>query len=116
VYPPDYKDFILVFPVGSGVRPVYVVVSSQAGDFSHHPAPNGLTAFPDAEKVKSKTNVKGGGAERKRWKDRKGRNYEWDSMHGTVEIYDKQGKHLGEFNPDTGAQLEEAISKRRTTK
>ena len=27
VYPPEYKDFILVFPVGSGVKPVYIVVS-----------------------------------------------------------------------------------------
>jgi hypothetical protein len=24
--------------------------------------------------------------------------YEWDSLHGAVEIYDKQGKRLGEFN------------------
>ncbi|APV41134.1 toxin [Pseudomonas frederiksbergensis] len=116
VYPPEYKDFILVFPADSGIKPVYIVVSTRAGDFAHHPAPKGLAAFPDAVKVKSKTNVKGGGAERKRWKDRKGRIYEWDSMHGTVEIYDRQGKHLGEFDPETGVQLEKALSKRRTNK
>jgi hypothetical protein len=28
VYPPDYKDFILVFPVGSGVKPVYIVINA----------------------------------------------------------------------------------------
>lgn len=116
IHPPEYKDFILVFPVGSGVRPVYVVVSVRPGDFTHHPAPKGLIAFPDAVRVKSKTYVKGGGAERRRWKDRKGRIFEWDSMHGTVEIYDKQGKHLGEFNPETGARLEVAKPNRSTNK
>ncbi|MBO0495583.1 S-type pyocin domain-containing protein [Pseudomonas sp. Marseille-Q1929] len=27
IHPPEYKDFILVFPVGSGVRPLYVVMN-----------------------------------------------------------------------------------------
>lgn len=27
IYPPEYKDFILVFPPGSGVQPLYIVVS-----------------------------------------------------------------------------------------
>ncbi|PMY60282.1 MULTISPECIES: S-type pyocin domain-containing protein [Pseudomonas] len=27
IYPPEYKDFILVFPPGSGVRPLYIVLS-----------------------------------------------------------------------------------------
>lgn len=116
IHPPEYKDFILVFPVGSGVRPVYVVVSVRPRDFTHHPAPKGLIAFPDAIRVKSKANVKGGGAERRRWKDRKGRIFEWDSLHGTVEIYDKQGKHLGEFSPETGARLEDAKPNRITNK
>ncbi|WP_253509121.1 MULTISPECIES: colicin E3/pyocin S6 family cytotoxin [Pseudomonas] len=43
--------------------------------------------------------VKGGGQKRKRWKDRKGRIYEWDYENGRVELYDKQGKHLGDFPP-----------------
>ncbi|WP_256989347.1 colicin E3/pyocin S6 family cytotoxin [Rhodococcus sp. 05-2254-6] len=30
--------------------------------------------------------------------------YEWDSQHGAVEKYSKNGKHLGEFDPNTGAQ------------
>jgi len=51
VYPPEYKDFILVFPVESGVRPVYVVVS-----ISHHyyPKPHTLPAFPDAKWAQAK--------------------------------------------------------------
>lgn len=36
------------------------------------------------------------------WKDKKDKIYEWDSPHGAVKIHDNQGKHLGEFNPDTG--------------
>ncbi|POA62647.1 S-type pyocin domain-containing protein [Pseudomonas sp. GW531-T4] len=27
IYPPEYKDFILVFPPGSGVQPLYIVLS-----------------------------------------------------------------------------------------
>ncbi len=45
---------------------------------------------------------------RKRWKDTDGRIYEWDSRHGTIEIYDSAGWHLGEFNAETGEQLKEA--------
>lgn len=106
VYPPEYKDFILVFPVESGVRPVYIVVS--ISDHKYHPAPPGLAAFPDAIKVGRKTSVKGGGALRKRWKTRKGVIFEWDSQHGAVEMYDKRGRHLGEYDPATGAQTKPA--------
>jgi len=102
VYPPEYRDFILVFPAESGVKPVYIVVSIHAGDHEYHPAPDVLPAFPDARIVGRKTSVQGGGAKRKRWKTAKGLILEWDSMHGTVEKYDARGKHLGEFDPNTG--------------
>lgn len=36
IYPPDYKDFILVFPADSGVRPLYVVVSWKYEDAPYH--------------------------------------------------------------------------------
>jgi len=41
---------------------------------------------------------------RKRWKDSEGNIYEWDSQHGAVEKYNSRGVHLGEFDPNTGAQ------------
>ena len=63
-----------------------------------------MPAFPDAEPVKPKTPVQGGDKFRKRWKDTD-YIYEWDSRHGTVEKYDKRGRHLGEFDPNTGTQL-----------
>ncbi|TWS04427.1 hypothetical protein FIV36_12405 [Pseudomonas extremaustralis] len=56
------------------------------------------------------------GKKRKRWKDRKGRIYEWDYENGRVELYDKQGKHLGEFNPDTGERTKDAEPGRTTPK
>ncbi|WP_123498176.1 colicin E3/pyocin S6 family cytotoxin [Pseudomonas frederiksbergensis] len=40
----------------------------------------------------------------------------WDYMHGTVEQYTKQGKHLGEFNAETGKRLSDADPKRSTQK
>ena len=104
VYPPEYKDFILVFPVESGVRLVYVVVS-----FSHHyyPKPHTLPAFPDAKWAPGKTRMKGGGL-LPRWKDKKGTIYEWDFQHGAVEKYNKRGKHLGEFDHASGNQTKPA--------
>jgi len=69
------------------------------------PAPKILIAFPDAQPVKPKTPIQGGGGLRKRWKDLTGNIYEWDSRHGTVEKYNKKGKHLGEYSPETGKQL-----------
>lgn len=72
------------------------------------PPPKELTAFPTLKSVKPKPPVQGGGGLRKRWKDEVGNIYEWDSQHGTVEKYNKRGKHLGEFNPDTGELLKSA--------
>lgn len=66
------------------------------------PAPRLLRAFPTAQPVKPKTSVQGGGGLRKRWKDLEGNIYEWDSIHGTIESYDRRGNHLGEFNSETG--------------
>ncbi|WP_426205520.1 colicin E3/pyocin S6 family cytotoxin [Pseudomonas sp. TWP3-1] len=106
VYPPEYRDFILVFPVGSGVRPVYIVVNLSHGDY--HQKPNNLPAYPDARWATPKTPIKGGGGLRPRWKDRGGIIYEWDFRHGAIEKYTKRGKHLGEFNHETGEQTKPA--------
>ncbi len=110
VYPPEYKDFILVFPADSGIRPVYVVVS--VADHKYYRAPKGLIAFPDATKAQRKTPLKGGSGLRKRWKTSKGKIFEWDSQHGTVEMYDRRGRHLGEYDPITGKQTKPADSSR----
>jgi hypothetical protein len=115
VYPPDYKDFILVFPVGSRVKPVYIVMSLP-GDHKYYDDPETLPAFPDVTRVKSKSSVQGGGKKRARWVDRKGRIYEWDSKSGAVEKYDKLGEHLGEFNHLTGERTKDAKPGRRTPK
>ncbi|UZE13287.1 S-type pyocin domain-containing protein [Pseudomonas sp. B21-053] len=107
VYPPEYKDFILVFPVGSGVKPVYVVISRPLpGDHNHHLPPKSLPAFPDAVLVRKKGN-------RKRWESKK-RIYEWDYQHGAVEVYNWDGDHLGEFDAKTGKQTGKIRPERRT--
>lgn len=64
------------------------------------PPPRILPAFHNAVRVKSKTN-------RMRWKD-DNFIYEWDSLHGKIEKYNKRGKHLGEFNHITGEQTKSA--------
>ncbi|MDD2058499.1 colicin E3/pyocin S6 family cytotoxin [Pseudomonas sp. GD03860] len=114
VHPPDYQDAIIWFP-NTGIQPICISLSVMS-DHSYHPPPGRLTAFPDAVKADAKTRVQGGGAIRRRWKDRKGRIYEWDSQHGAVEIYDKQGKHLGEFDAETGEQTKPAKPGRKVEK
>ena len=42
----------------------------------------------------------------------KGNIYEWDSQHGTLEKYNKRGKHQGEFDPKTGEQTKPKNKKR----
>jgi len=115
VYPPEYKDFILVFPADSGIRPVYIVMS-MPGDHKYYDDPETLPAYPNTTRVKSKASVQGGGKKRARWLDRKGRIYEWDSKSGAVEIYDKLGNHLGEFNHLTGKRTKKAKPGRKTPK
>jgi putative cytotoxic protein/uncharacterized protein DUF4157 len=79
----------------------------------HQPAPKQLPAFPNAQRVPPKTPVQGGGGMRKRWKDPDGNIYEWDSQHGAVEKYNSRGVHLGEFDPNTGAQTKPADKTRK---
>ena len=107
------EDCILVFPAESGLRSMYVVYARPFnGDHGYHPPPKELAAFPDAKVAPRKTSVKGGGGLRKRWKTHAGEIFEWDSQHGTVEKYNKRGKHLGEFDAETGTQTKDADSTR----
>ncbi|MBC3302415.1 S-type pyocin domain-containing protein [Pseudomonas sp. SWRI18] len=120
VYPPEYRDFILVFPVESGVRPLYLVVSVKAGDHKYHKAPNTeqITGFENLKKAKPMTPKQGSAGLRERWIDDKGRRiYEWDSQHGELEIYlASDGSHIGAFNHLTGEQLKGAKKKRNIKK
>jgi hypothetical protein len=123
VYPPEYRDFILVFPPNSGVRPVYIVLNvrrhgtAEAGH-TYHPAPEtrDITAFPDLRRAKKKTPYAGG--LRDRWTDAKGRTiYEWDFLHGELETYRaSDGTHLGSFDHKTGKQLDPPKKKKRSIK
>ncbi|MDQ3200849.1 MAG: colicin E3/pyocin S6 family cytotoxin [Pseudomonadota bacterium] len=124
VHPPEYKDFILVFPVGSGVRPVYVVFNTRKGlpekNHDYHPAPKTeeITGFSGLKVGKKRTPIRGGGGYRDRWLDKKGRTiYEWDSSHGELEVYrSSDGSHLGAFDHVTGEQVAPADKSRNIKK
>ena len=67
VYPPQYRDFILVFPVESGVGPLYVVVNTprkglRNPDHDYFPAPEAkdITGFPGLILQRPVTPRKGG--------------------------------------------------------
>ena len=93
------------------------LVSSDSGHLGpligkYKPAPKNIEAFQGLTLAKRKTRSMGGGL-RKRWKDSSGNIYEWDSMHGRVEKYNKKGRHLGEFDSKTGTQTKPADPSRR---
>lgn len=79
---------------------------------SYVPAPVRLPAFPSAKRTKPKTPY-GGRKLRTRWRDDKGHIFEWDSQHGRVERYDAQGRHLGEYDPESGGETKPPDSTRR---
>ncbi|MGZ9704932.1 S-type pyocin domain-containing protein [Pseudomonas sp. GNP013] len=125
IYPPQYRDFILVFPVESGVRPLYVVVNEprkglKNPDFGYYPAPKteDITGFPSLIEQKRKTRKRNGGGLRERWKDAKGKKlFEWDSEQGELEVYRYSDvKHLGSFDPYTGKRRGPAKDERRIEK
>jgi hypothetical protein len=51
--------------------------------------------------------AKGG---QKRWRSVDGeRVYTWDALHGEIEVFNKQGRHLGSLNAVTGTLIKEAV-------
>jgi hypothetical protein len=67
--------------------------------------------FPDLKWSRPKTPIPGGGL-RRRWKDADNCVYEWDYLHGRLEKYTRQGKHIGEFDPETREKMKDADSTR----
>ena len=67
--------------------------------------PERLKPFPDAERVKPKDRAR-------RWEDRR-YIYTWDGTHGRIEKFDKTGRHLGEYHPETGELTKDAVPGRR---
>jgi hypothetical protein len=111
-HPPEYQDAIIWFPADAGVQPIYIMLNVLPGDHSYHPRPSSFPAFRGLKRATPKTPKKGGGL-RDRWKDEDGTIYEWDSQHGALEKYNKRGKHLGEFDPETGVQTKPANKTRQ---
>ncbi|MEU6212364.1 polymorphic toxin-type HINT domain-containing protein [Streptomyces sp. NPDC047023] len=88
----------------AGATPVLV---HNAGGYTPPPSDKNLPGFPDANCV-GKGSPKLGGGYRARWAMPDGRILEWDSAHGTIEMWTngkKNAKHKGEFDPNSGDQL-----------
>nr|WP_318782815.1 colicin E3/pyocin S6 family cytotoxin [Pseudomonas sp. Marseille-Q3773] len=80
-----------------------ILTSTQTNGWqSSFAAPSSLPGFPEAARARPKTPVQGGGVLRKRWRLPDGCICEWDSRHGEVEKYDRRGRHLGAYDPETG--------------
>ena len=49
-----------------------------------------------------------------RWQSKDGSLfYEWDSLHGEIEVYDSKGRHYGVLNADGTPSKKQAIKGRR---
>jgi hypothetical protein len=80
----------------------------------HIPVPldykkKGLPGFPKSRLLPNKKGA------RTSWDLGKGKHAEWDSQHGEVEVYNKNGDHTGAFDPETGEQIKDPIKKRNPT-
>jgi hypothetical protein len=75
------------------------------------PKDDHLPGFPDAKRTKP---IEG----RATWDTgKKGeQTLQWDSQHGRVELYDKQGNHKGEYDYKTGEQTKPAKPGRKIKK
>jgi Cytotoxic len=92
----------------AGFLALYLYLEEQERQrWTYFPPPQNLPAFPDAVRVKRKN-------QRVRWKDSDGNIYEWDYENGRVEKYNRRGRHLGEFDPNTGEQTKPAKPGRTT--
>ncbi|MFJ3841864.1 polymorphic toxin-type HINT domain-containing protein [Streptomyces sp. NPDC090054] len=88
----------------AGDTPVLV---HNSGGYTPPPSDKILAGFPEAKYV-GKGSPKSGGGFRARWSMPDGRVLEWDSAHGTIEMWTngkKNAKHMGEFDPKSGDQL-----------
>lgn len=46
----------------------------------------------------------------RRWRSRDGRYLlTWDSLHGEIEVYDRQGRHRGVMHAVSGAWIKDAV-------
>lgn len=88
-------------------EPIYYCTVPQMAPI---PSPRVPVAFPELRPVRPKTGFAGG--LRRRWKDSEGRIYEWDYQHGGVEMYDSHGRHLGQFDAETGKRQRNADPRR----
>ena len=74
----NFADYILVLPLPN-IPPIYIYLSKPPVEFLE------VEPYDDF--------TKGGGSLRSRWKDPKGRIYEWDSQHGSLYSFSR-GLHF----------------------
>lgn len=49
-----------------------------------------------------------------RWRNTAGdRVYEWDGLHGELEVYNRRGRHLGAVDPRTGVLIKLSVKGRK---
>jgi hypothetical protein len=104
--PGSETPLVTGFPAEKQNGGILYQYSNQNPDHKHNLAPDTLPAFPDAKKARKKSH-------RERWKISNKRILEWDYQHGEIEMYNKNGIHIGAFDPNTGEKIKDAIKGRK---
>ena len=73
------------------------------GKYCESPGESAIWKGFEGYKGSTRTNAQSG-------KDR--RYFEWDHTHGDIEVYDRNGGHLGSMNPLTGEMHKPAVKSR----
>jgi hypothetical protein len=72
---------------------------------SGKPVPNHASFLATLEHVRHDGN--------RRWRNSSSdRLYEWDALHGELEVYNARGDHLGALDPESGALVKGAVKGR----
>ena len=74
-----------------------------------NPSKGESKVWKDLDNVKGKDRKTSGKGKNKKY-------YEWDNTHNDIEVYDKNGNHLGSMDPTTGEMYKPAVPGRTIKK
>ena len=96
----------LAVAIGHGVGIFYSSGQKLSGDFNKINSKNQSEIWKKFDNVKgSDRNTSGIGRDKKY--------YEWDYTHNDIEVYDRNGKHLGSMDPNTGKMYKPPVTGRK---
>lgn len=92
----------------SSLKNLYDDVQNYNSSRKTNPSKSESPIWKNLDNVKGSDRKTSGTGKNKRY-------YEWDNTHNDIEVYDKNGKHLGSMDPTTGEMYKPAVPGRTIT-